>query len=450
VAEGESKTRTNASSAIEDSSPSGCLLLVTGEGLLNTFPLVRDAVIGRGSDCDVVVAHATLSRRHARLRLGPPLAVEDLGSKNGTRVAQRLLREGETAPVAVGESFHIGRFSFVVVQGPRSRSFSTRQDANAALRVVDPTLARATPLVRDVAASGVNALILGETGVGKEVLAETLHQLSGRKGALVRINCAALATTLFESELFGHEKGAFTGAAQTRAGLLEAADGGTVFLDEVGELPEAVQAKLLRAIETKEIVRVGGVRPRSVDVRFIAATNRDLPLEVAKGRFRSDLFYRLDGVTLLIPPLRERRDQIAPLALHFLQAAHQAKGVARPPKLAHDLLSRLEQHAWPGNVREVKAVMERAVLLARSGAIEANHLALTPAEPHRDPDGRPPRDRPAANEAAAASEADERKRIIEALEACAGNQTRAAKHLGISRATLVNKLAVHRIPRPRK
>src|SRR6185312_14667151 len=186
-----------------------------------------------------------------------------------------------------------------------------------ALRIVDPTGARPGSLLSDIALSGINALILGETGVGKEMLAETLHRLSRREGRFVCINCAAIAPALIESELFGHEKGAFTGAAQGREGLLEAAAGGTVFLDEVGELPLEAQAKLLRAIERREIIRVGATRPLALDVRFVAATNRDLSSEMAAGQFRSDLYFRLDGVTLVIPPLRERRDQIAPLAMQF-------------------------------------------------------------------------------------------------------------------------------------
>jgi DNA-binding NtrC family response regulator len=425
----------------------GGMLLVAGEGMLTHFLLLRnEVVIGRAPECDVVIEHAAFSRRHALLRLGPPLTLEDLGSKNGTRVARSLLEPGVPAPLAVGESFHVGRFSFVVVRSPRSRSFSTQASLNDALRVLDPTAGRPNALVRDIAKSGLSTLILGETGVGKEVLAETLHRLSERKGQLVRINCAAIAPALIESELFGHEKGAFTGAAHSRPGLLEAADGGTVFLDEVGELPAEAQAKLLRAIETHELMRVGAVRPIKVDVRFVAATNRDLAAAVASGRFRSDLFFRLDGVTLLIPPLRERRDQIGPLALQFLQSVGERSGRSSALRLGPKLLDELERYHWPGNVRELKMVIERAIILARGGEIGPRHLVFAPAaaEP-------PQAARVEARDASwSPQEADERQRIIDALEACAGNQTRAAKQLGISRATLVNKLGLYRIPRPRK
>src|SRR5262249_4009643 len=181
------------------------------------------------------------------------------------------------------------------VRTPRTASLSTMRGATEALRILHPTAEHATSLLRDIARSGVNALILGETGVGKEVLADTLHRLSQRKGAFVRVNCAALAPNLFESELFGHEKGAFTGADQSRVGLLEAAQGGTVFLDEVGELPAAAQAKLLRAIESKEIVRVGAVKAVKLDVRFVSATNRDLTAPGARENFASALSFRIAG-----------------------------------------------------------------------------------------------------------------------------------------------------------
>jgi two-component system response regulator AtoC len=443
-----SGTTRSASGDREGTEVGGGILLVAGEGVLTTFALIREEVIiGRSPDCDVTLTHAALSRQHACLRLGARMTVEDLGSKNGTHVGGKRLPARTAATLTLGESFQIGRFSFVVVRAPRSPARSTQHYADALL-VADPTVAGASGLIADLAQSGISALILGETGVGKEVLAETLHRLSRRSGSFVRINCAAISPSLIESELFGHVKGAFTGAAQDRLGLLEAADRGTVFLDEVGELPAAAQAKLLRAVETREVTRVGGVRPIALDVRFVAATNRDLSSEIAAGQFRSDLYFRLNGVTLKIPPLRERRDQIAPLALEFLKSAAAEGRSAKPPQLAANLLDRLRAYDWPGNVRELKSVIERALLLARGGEIGVAHLALgartttreaAPAvAPAAAPLGLPPK------------EAEERDRIVAALQQCNGNQTRAAKVLGVSRATLVNKLAIYRIPRPRK
>jgi DNA-binding NtrC family response regulator len=430
-------TSTETASPDSRDDAAGAILLVAGGGELTTFALLRDdIVIGRDPDSDVVIANAALSRRHARLRLGPPLTVEDLGSKNGIKLLRRQIAPNVPTPLSIGEAFRIGKISFIVIRSSRARQ-SSSQHGFEALVVSDPTVARATPLVRDIAQAGINALILGETGVGKEVLAETLHALSRRKGAFVRINCAAIPPALLESELFGHDKGAFTGAAQARAGLLEAAQGGTVLLDEVGDLPSDAQAKLLRAIETREVTRVGGVRPIPLDVRFIAATNRDLAQEVAAGRFRSDLYFRLDGVTLRIPPLRERRDQIASLAAQFLEA----KPSKKLPQLSPSVVEHLRAYDWPGNVRELKMAIERALVFSRGGELTPRHLALTVQ----------PREAiaPTAIDMSA-QESQERERIIAALEACNGNQTRAATRLGISRATLVTKLSVYRLPRPRK
>jgi len=429
--------------------PSGDLLLVTGEGRLSSHPLRGEVVIGRDPGCDVVVSHTALSRRHAIVRAGPPMTVQDLGSTNGTRIGTASVRGGGPVAIAVGDSFHIGPFSFMAVASHRGdeRSASGRD----LLRVADPTPEGVPGLVRELAASDVNVLLLGETGVGKEVLAQTLHTLSRRAGELVRINCAALAEPLLESELFGHEKGAFTGAVAARPGLLEAARGGTVFLDEIGEMPLGLQAKMLRAVEQREIVRLGSTRPIPIDVRFVAATNRDLPAEVTAGRFRRDLYFRLDGVTLAIPPLRERKDQIGTLALAFLAAVAVRSG--KPAvKLGADVLAALERHGWPGNVRELKAVLERAVLLARGADPQVRHLAFggqaeaPAAAPAPRALATAPGDEP---DHLTGAEREDRARVVRALDDCAGNQTRAAKQLGIARTTLVNKVRLYRIPRPR-
>jgi DNA-binding NtrC family response regulator len=300
-------------------------------------------------------------------------------------------------------------------------------------------------LAERVAGSTLNVLLLGETGVGKEIFAHEIHRRSARaQGPFVCLNCAAVAETLVESELFGHERGAFTGAAQTKPGLLEAASGGTMFLDEIGDMPLALQAKLLRAIETGEVMRVGGTSPRRIDVRFVAATNRDVEDEIAHKAFRADLYFRLNGASLEIPPLRERRDEIEPLARRFLDEAAARLGRSSPA-LSAEAVGLLESHHWPGNIRELRNVIERALLMCTGAELSAEHL---PTDRMRR------RDRmsaTAAAPAAAASGAEhgERAAFVDALARCAGNQTRAAELLGIPRRTFCDRLKQLGIPRPR-
>jgi transcriptional regulator with PAS, ATPase and Fis domain len=307
-------------------------------------------------------------------------------------------------------------------------------------------------LAERAAAGTINVLITGETGVGKELLAETVHRLSPRRaGPYVCLNCAALSETLLESELFGHERGAFTGAFQAKAGLLETAIGGSIFLDEVGELPLTTQAKLLRVLETREVSRLGSLKPRRIDVRFIAATNRDLEAEVARGAFRRDLYYRLNGITLTIPPLRERRSEIPHLVEIFVTRICRELG--RPePRIPPAVLTMLDRYAWPGNIRELKNMIERAVLLCDGLTITAEHFPAEKMDPSRPrlptPSPQPPLS--VAERTRNQTQDNEKQRIVDALTACAGNQSRAAAHLGISRRTLVTKLDAYRIPRPKK
>jgi DNA-binding NtrC family response regulator len=325
--------------------------------------------------------------------------------------------------------------------------------------VADPAMKTLYEDLSRVAVGDISVLILGETGSGKEIVAREVHRRSKRsQGPFVAINCAALPENLLESELFGHEKGAFTGAAQQQKGLLETADKGTVFLDELGEIPLPVQVKLLRAIEEKKILRIGSRTERAIDVRFVAATNRDLETAIDAGGFRSDLYYRLSGFVLNLPPLRERRAEILPLARKFLEGA--SRSLDRPvPKISIDAEEALETYAWPGNVRELRNVMERAALLSGDTVLERRHL------PSRVGEGRTSQvhgvmePQSAAAPAAMASgdatlragvAAAEREKIIEALAQCAGNQTQAAALLGISRRTLVSRLSEYALPRPRK
>jgi len=287
-----------------------------------------------------------------------------------------------------------------------------------------------------VAPSRSTVLVTGESGTGKELVARSLHKHSKRSsGPFVAVNCGALTETLLEAELFGHVRGAFTGAASDRRGMWEEAEGGTLFLDEVGETSPAMQVKLLRALQEGEVRRVGAPRPVRVDVRVLAATNRDLEEEVSVGRFREDLFYRLSVITLRVPPLRERRGDIPLLAERFLRAAAQRAG--RRLRLSEAALARLITYAWPGNVRELESAVEYAALHARGAEVEPEEL---PAK--LQPSGARARGA-AASPALAALYADlptldelERRYLLHVLEAAGRNRSRAAEILGIDRRTL--------------
>ncbi len=289
------------------------------------------------------------------------------------------------------------------------------------------------------------ALILGETGTGKGLVARALHfEGTRRNGPFVEINCASIPSALVESELFGHERGAFTGATRRKEGLVEAASGGTLFLDEVGELEQGIQAKLLRLLEEGSVRRVGSVRDRPIDVRIVAATNRPLETMVREGRFRADLYYRLCVVTLVVPPLRERGDDVGLLATHFLEHAGRRYG-RHNLRLGAAALALIRRHDWPGNVRELRNVIEQAVLLSSGEVIEAGQLAigghdLQPGGNGLDTTGS------VAEENAPASDrlADaERALIVRALEQTQGNVTQAARALGISRDQLRYRMAKH-------
>jgi transcriptional regulator with GAF, ATPase, and Fis domain len=564
-------------------------LLVMGDGVSATHPLpdAGSMVIGRTRQCDVFIDDASVSRRHAVLRLGPTFTIEDAGSANGTRVGDAWLAPNQPVPVRPGEVIDIGSVmiviqdragpqrhrriwdhgyfeariedecarslrsgaSFAVIQlhgdastpvteiqaaldsvlraadvigiyGPgeyeillldmkaedlevattrmsrkleemgarirlgiavypqdgrdpyslianavaRARGEHDPEAASGKIVIADGAMPQLYRFVERIAAGTISVLILGETGAGKEVLAETVHRRSPRAAKpFVRLNCAALTESLLESELFGHERGAFTGAVQTKPGLLETAEGGTIFLDEVGEMPLATQVKLLRVLEAREVLRVGGLKPRSIDVRFVSATNRDLEADVARNTFRQDLYFRLNGITLMIPPLRQRVGEIAGLARAFVtQVAERGK----EPAISSEAMRLLERYSWPGNIRELRNVIERAVLLCADGAIRPEHLPLekmradtttaTRADPTPIPVPRAATAPPVAPEPASRTDMRreledlEKKRILEALDECGGNQTRAAQIVGLSRRTLLKRLDEYGIIRPRK
>ncbi len=402
------------------------VLVVTGPQGVVEVPLAGKRVVwlGRSASCDVHIDDASVSRKHVML-VTDPLTITDLGSRNGTTLAGVKLAPEVAAPVTVGAAFAMGNITAVLRSD--AAAAAKRESAALAATVVldDPATREAYNQLDVIAPSNLAVLVLGETGAGKEVFAQALHQRSGRKGLMLELNCAALPESILEGELFGYERGAFTGAQQAREGLFEAANGGTVFLDEVGDLPLGTQAKLLRVLESGEILRLGSRKPTRIDVRFVSATHRDLDAMVRAGTFRSDLFYRVCAMTVTLPPLRARTDVLA-IAEAFMR---RAKGKGFSPEAR----GKLRAHDWPGNVRELRNVVERAVVLARGQIVEPTHLGVliraTPAAT-------------AATNGAldAGVKGFERQKILEALEKAGGNKTRAAKLLGITRYALLYRI----------
>src|SRR5689334_4335959 len=302
-------------------------------------------------------------------------------------------------------------------------------------------LKRAVGETQRVAQTEATVLLLGESGTGKELFARAVHHLSARRNhPFVAINCAAIPETLIENELFGHERGAFTGASDRRQGKFELAGGGTVFLDEIGELPLGVQGKLLRAIEEKVVDRIGGRAPVAVDVRVVAATNKDLKAAVDNGEFRGDLFFRLAVFPIEVPPLRERGDDITLLAEHFAsEIGRELRG--REAQLSHEAVVAVKQHRWPGNVRELENAIERACIISDSLVLEPGDLGLGPSDA-AESDTLDQLDLSGTLSEAAhrALRLVERKKIRSALEANLGNKSKTAEDLGISYKTLLNKI----------
>jgi two-component system response regulator AtoC len=315
------------------------------------------------------------------------------------------------------------------------------------LVAADPSMLAVAEQIRKVAATNATVLLLGESGTGKEVAARAVHEESPRHaGPFVAVNCAAITETLLESEIFGHEKGAFTGATEARRGRFELADGGTLFLDEVGELAPGLQSKLLRVLEERRFERVGGSRTVSVDVRVVAATNRDLALEMQAGRFRKDLYHRLAVFPIRLPPLRERKRDIIPLAEHLLVRIGEELG-RRGLSLSAAAQSALLARDWPGNVRELRNVLERAAILTEGKQLDAEHLGTFAAGAATPASGAPFAGGSAATGAAGTSPPAagtlrdaERAAIAAALAATGGHRKQAAERLGIGERTLYDKI----------
>jgi transcriptional regulator with GAF, ATPase, and Fis domain len=441
------------------------------------LPARGSIVLGRSEKSDLKIDDPSITRQHARLHVGDRIEIEDLGSVNGTRVRDQRIEPGQRVPVFRGEAFRLGAALLVihavdeavVPNRPITEEVATRRDDGTGTghlpgersrsRIVhDPVMYDLYGLVDRIAVGNINVLVVGETGVGKELVAERVHERSRRRARpFLRLNCAAVAESLLEAELFGYERGAFTGATQAKPGLLEAVDGGTLFLDEVGEMPLAVQAKMLRALESQQVLRVGALSPRTIDVRFVAATNRDLQEQVRLGRFREDLYFRLNGALIPVPPLRERTSEIEPLAKEFIRAT--CADLGRPQVvLRPESLLMLQRYPWPGNVRELKNFVERAVLVAPGGEILPEHFPIQRMAStlplnrigHESVPPPPARRGPGEMAPPASGDDPERDRILAVLAECGGNQSRAAKVLGISRTTLVTRLNAYGIPRPRR
>lgn len=502
-------------------------LIVFGPGGTDRIVLEpgADLTIGRGERAEILIDHPTISREHALLiNRGPAPKLRDLGSRNGTRVNGRQLESGEEVLLDDGSRVEIGPATIVAHHERTSRGRFTvdvRRDPvgntvrppNVTTRgVTKPGLGAGQMLIGDeamrevvqraelAAATPLPVLILGETGVGKEHIADVVHSHSSRKHCqLVRINCAALTPTLIEAELFGHERGAFTGADQAKPGLVEMADKGSLFLDEIGDLPLSAQAKLLRLLEVGEYMRVGSSKVRTADVRFISATHRNLHDLVARGEFRADVYHRINGVTLRIPALRERPKDIPVLVRHF--AKHASKGGGVEPRFEPAAIERLASLPWPGNVRQLRRFIERWTLMSKIEVVQLTDVldwiaqdnmgalgfdeglhtmpsldwnveTTTSVDAHTldrafaaDTQRYVPASPAPISASSSASMDDpvtleaklrelraqkERERILNALASTGGNQVEAARLLGVSRRTLINRLNEFNIPRPRK
>lgn len=423
-----------------DDEPRALAALLGGTTVV--LPRGVEISLGRSRSSGLELDDPAASRLHATLRWdgGDEVLLIDAGSKNGTYVDGARV-EGSLA-LRTGAELAIGQARVIIAVLPRSGTSATAGATpaidDALLLARDPSMLRVVALAERAARSDVPVLIVGETGVGKEVIARRIHARSRRSAApFVTVDCTSIPETLAESLLFGHERGAFTGAHAKHIGYFESANGGTLFLDELGELPLATQTRLLRVLQERVVQRVGGTELLPVDVRILAATNRDVDAAIASGLLRKDLLYRLDVVRLAVPPLRARPDDILPLAERFARAAAEGE----PVRFAADAVAALRSYSWPGNARELQNVVGRAVALGAGNVLHAcdlEPLSRTPSEPRG---------------ALRAHVGDiERAAIVTALEACHGNQVRAAARLGVSRRALIYKMERYGLkarPKPR-
>jgi DNA-binding NtrC family response regulator len=379
----------------------------------------------------------TVSRFHLELsRRGAQVRVRDVGSTNGVLVNGVTIKDGL---VAAGTRLQLGTTSLEVSEGSRGELPMLEHEALGALRGRAPVMRALLARVNRAAQSDTSVLLIGESGTGKEVIARELHQRSGRaKHPFVVVDCGSLAPGVVASELFGHEKGAFTGADRRHQGAFERAHRGTLFLDELGELPPVLQAMLLGALERRSFRRVGGSEELAVDVRVLAATHRDLKAEVNTGTFRLDLYYRLAVVRLEVPPLRQRLDDLELLIGHFLTEAGVEAPVASlfPP----DELAALRAHHWPGNVRELRNLVEATLAMGERPAFDPPATKATPS-------GLPGPERPYKDARAQVLERFEQHYLSALLQVTKGNVSAAARHAKMDRSHLIELLARHGLPK---
>jgi transcriptional regulator with AAA-type ATPase domain len=424
-------------------------LVIFEEGIPRprSLPAAGEVVIGRTEEADIAIPSAAVSRRHAQISTGPRLVcIVDLGSRNGTRINGQIL-EGERV-LEYGDVINFGDVMAVLEEDPGERGPSVSDSVppdgillelgQRSVLIADPMMLHVYSQLERLAQSDLSVLIVGETGTGKDLAASGVHFWSRRRDrTLVSINCAALPEGLAESELFGYQRGAFSGALRDKPGLFEAASGGTIFLDEIGDLSLGVQAKLLRVLESREVTRLGAVDAHKVDIRVVAATHRDLAADVSAGRFRQDLYYRITAAIVNLPPLRMRHRELPLLAARFLDEACQSLGRS-PLSLSDEATDRLRAHPWPGNVRELRNLMDYVAATVAVGPVTPEHFGSTWST-----------ERTAATPAAAgakfgslkeARQDFERRNIEAALEATGGNKTRAAQLLGMPLRTFMEKV----------
>jgi transcriptional regulator of acetoin/glycerol metabolism len=389
--------------------------------------LVERLLLGRADDCQVILKGTEASRHHSELvRDGPLVLLRDLSSRNGTFLNGEKISE---APLASGDIVRLGEWVGLVIDSDGDPALGGFQ------RLADrlwggPELAAALEPARRAAESELPVILEGETGTGKERVARAIHLWSGRKGPFLAVNCAALPEALAEGELFGYRRGAFTGADRANPGHFQAARGGSLLLDEIGDLPPSLQAKLLRVLEEREVLPLGESRAVSVDVRIIAAGQAPLRAAVEKKQFRGDLYARLDGLTVRLPPLRSRVADVPALFEQFLK-----EFVSGPiPELEPRLVERLCLHDWPFNVRELELLARRLVTLyAREGTLKRSHLPPEIGEARVRPKVAPQDDSPAPAPALPSDRANEIELLLDALRRHQGNVARAAAYVGISR-----------------